>query len=196
MAFARPWPAASGRSKRAISWSRPTSGVRPPSCRASKRPSARPFTRTRQARHRLGKALEPLGCPGPRARTARSTSRRVGWPMTTLPGVGQRLQSRRKVRRFVRPRPLPALPLRRSARRPPPAPVAMPTRACSGSSPPLQPRRPPPPAARPALTARSASSSCACGPAEIRQHAIAHVFGDMAAPTLDHLGAASLISRR
>jgi hypothetical protein len=30
-------------------------------------------------------------------------------------------------------------------------------------------------------------------PAEVRQHAVAHVFRDMPAPTLDHLGAAPLV---
>ena len=47
----------------------------------------------------------------------------------------------------------------------------------------------------PARTARSASSSCACGIAEIDEHPVAHVLGYEAAEALHGLSDAPLIGR-
>ena len=127
------WPSPSlacrqRRSSSAISSSRPTSGVRPAVWRASKRSSARPSPATR---HAASGSAKPLSRCGPRSSSSNTppTSRRVACAdhhrrrARPAPGAAPRGSAPRRPPPPRAPRP------RRSGRRPPRCPVAMPTRA-------------------------------------------------------------------
>ena len=136
--------------------------------------------------HRLGEALERLW-PEIGHSNRPPSSRRVRSAITTVPGLGERLQAGGQVRRLADDRLL----LRRALadqvadhdqaggdadarRRARPAGVAGRRRRRQRAS--------------PARTARSASSSCALRPAEVGQHAVAHELGDVPVEARDHLG--------
>ena len=132
--------------------------------RAAPRSGSRhaPSPATRQAD--TGSA-KPLRRCGPRSASSNSppTSRRVAWLITTLPGAASACS--RAARFGVSPTTACSCAAPSPIRSPTTtSPVAMPTRAASGSpAGRLELGRPPSTIASPARTARSASSSCACG---------------------------------
>ena len=157
----------------------------PRPCRASKRPSAPRSPRTRQAGRGPAKPLQRLRPEVGVARTDRRAGAGCPRAITTVPGVGQRLQAGGEVGRLADHRLL----LRRSPspiRSPTTTrPVAIPTRAASGW-----------PAGRREsghrLDDREPGAHRPLGvvlmrlrPAEIGQHAVAHELGDVALEARD-----------
>ena len=188
----RPWPAASGaaaaRSPRRGRPAASGSAV----CLASNRPSARPSPATRQT---ASGSAKPLRRCGPRSSSSNRppTSRRVAWLITTLPGSAS--ACRRAARFGVSPTT--------ASSRAAPSPIRSPTTTC--------PVAMPDPGLQPASSAWGLQPSHvfdqlqpgahrALGvvlvrlrPAEIGQHAVAQVLGDMAVEAADHLRAGRLI---
>ena len=158
------WPSplfafAQRRISNSVSSSRPTSAVRPLPCSASKRLSIELGRSAAKARTR---PAMPLRSCGPRSFSSNSLpmSRRV--PSETIAAFGSAMPCSRAARFGVSP----IMP--RSCASPEPIksptttrPVAMPTRVCRGVGDFNAPTAAISSSA--ALTARSASSSCACG---------------------------------
>ena len=173
------------------SCSRPTSGVRCSPCSASKRPSARPSPSTRQADERLGKALEALRAEiSQLEQPAHQPARRLADHHAAR--RRERLQPRREVRRLADHRLLLGRAL---------ADQLADHHQAGRDADPRRQRLAAGVAELPdCLDDRKPGAHRPLGlvlvrlrPAEIGQHAIAHVLGDMPVPALDHLGCSALV---
>ena len=159
MAFAGLWLSTSAEDSNSSSSSRPTRSVRPLACSASKRPSAELARSAAQARTGPAMPLRSL-CPEvlKLEEIAEELSRALGDDDRVR--LGDALQARRQVRRLADDAALLRIP--DPIRSPTTTiPVAMPIRVWSGAF--DLSALTAPTSSSPARTARSASSSCACG---------------------------------
>ena len=190
------WPSPScawrqRRRSRKISSSRPTSGVRPAGLARLEAPFGAARARDPPGRKWLGEALEPLGTEVVELEQAadQAPRRRADHDRA---GRGQRLEPRREVRHFADH----DLLLRRAG--------------ADQLADDDEAGRDPDPGGERAVPRRrelcdrrhelETGADCTLGVvlmrlriAEIDQHAVAHIFGDLAVPASDHRGAAALI---
>ena len=181
-------------SRSASSCSRPTSGV---SALAVQRlEPAFGATLAHDPRRRATGSAKPLSRRGPRSSSSNRppTSRRVAWLITTLPGAASACS--RAARFGVSPTTACSCAAPSPTSSPTTtSPVAIPTRGCQRARPPGATER-----SADRLDDRQAGPDRALGlvlvrlrPAEVGEHAVAHVLGDVAPRSADHPGAAFLV---